>query len=184
VNFKVIWVVVTILGLIPVAALAAWLSMGSPGDQATAPEPEVVEPVAVQPPEPEFPNLTDGPRPPGQWEWSDLRGGECLRTFDSAFEETYDVVTCDGEHAAEFVRANVLDRSPDARYPGHAWVRREAAALCESWPLSDLNDGGRYDDLLVVPSYSLGEESWVQGDRLAGCFVYREGGLIDGRLVK
>jgi len=100
VNFKVIWVVVTILGLIPVAALAAWLSTGSPGDQATAPEPEAVEPEVVQPPEPEFPNLTDGPRPPGQWEWSDLRGGECLRTFDSAFEETYDVVACDGEHAA------------------------------------------------------------------------------------
>jgi len=185
VNFKVIWVVVTILGLIPVAALAAWLSLEKP-ESGEAPEEQAIEePVAVEVPEPVFPELSAGSRPAGEWEWAELRGGECVGTFDSPFEESYEIVDCEGQHAAEFVRAEVLDRDPDAEYPGHAWVRREAAALCESWPLSELNDGARYDDLLVVPSYSLGKESWVKGDRLAGCFVYRDGGgLIDGKLVK
>jgi len=185
VNFKVIWVVVTILGLIPVAALAAWFSFENAPSEDSSQEQAIDEPVVENVPEPVFPDLSGGPRPAGEWEWAELRGGECVRTFDSAFEESYEIVGCGGKHAAEFVRVEMLDRDPEAEYPGHAWVRREAGALCESWPLSELNDAGRYDDLLVVPSHSLGEESWLEGDRLAGCFVYRDGGgLIDGKLVK
>ena len=186
-NTKAVWSVVTVLGVIPVAGLGAWVAVAS-SNQEQAPtaqghsEPEAIQEVV---PEPQFPVLAAGPRPPGEWTWSTLRGGECLHDFPSAFEESYVVTACSGEHQAEFVRATVLDDDPTAPYPGHAWVRREAAALCESWPLSELNNAGRYDDLYVVPSYSLGEEAWQQGDRLVGCFVFRDtGGLIDGPLVK
>lgn len=186
-NKKAVWSVVTVLGVIPIAGLGAWVSVASTSDQPPStvqeqPEPEAIPELDI---EPVFPVLAAGPRPPGEWTWSELRGGECLYDFPSAFEESYVVVMCSADHQAEFVRATVLDDDPNAPYPGHAWVRREAAALCESWPLSDFNNAGRYDDLYVVPSYSLGEEAWDQGDRLAGCFVFRDsGGLIDGPLVK
>ena len=185
-NKKVVWIVVTVLGVIPIAGLGAWVSLASSEQQPSTvqeqPEPEVAQDLDL---EPEFPVVAAGPRPPGEWKWSELRGGECLRNFSSAFEESYAVVLCSAGHEAEFVRATVLDEDPTASYPGHAWVRREAAALCESWPLSELNDAERYDDLYVVPSYSLGEEAWARGDRLAGCFVFRDGGgYIDGRIVR
>ena len=53
---------------------------------------QVQEVLEVERPVAEFPSLTGGPREPGDASWADLRGGECLRPFETAFAETFSVV--------------------------------------------------------------------------------------------
>jgi hypothetical protein len=63
-------------------------------------------------------------------------------------------------------------------------VRDQASDVCEQWDLADLNNPERYDDLVVVPSYSIGQAQWEKGQRVVGCFIYRESGqLLDDQLV-
>jgi hypothetical protein len=171
------WVAIAALGTIPAALLGWSLSQAAPDDTAQAPT-EVVE---VQP---EFPDLTLGRRPPGEWRWSELRGGECIDFFVSAWEETFQVVPCSSRHDAEFVRVGLISTDPDAVYPGDDAIAEFAREQCESWEPDDLINGEEFDDLVVSPSYSLGLSSWESGDRLAGCFVHQKrGGSFTQKLV-
>lgn len=122
------------------------------------------------------PELDQPAAAPGVRGWGDLRGGECLESFDSPWQENFVVVPCAMEHEAEFVRASIPDSLASSPYPGDDAMREYAGALCTQWDRGDLRTGDQYADLLVVPGYTLGEEAWKTGNRLVGCFVYREGG--------
>lgn len=198
------WFIVAAVGVLPALAVGYWLSatlteqatpaesdttphtapdntgLGDTGLEGTGLEGTAAEDTAVV----EFPELGGAPRAAGVWSWEELRGGECLESFEGPFVEDFEVVACDQPHRAEFHRAALLDDDPAARYPGDQAVRDEARQLCAEWDLDELNDPARYDDLLVVPGYSIGEAQWQRGERLVGCFLYRESGeVLDDQLV-
>jgi hypothetical protein len=186
----------TVVGVLPALAIGYWLSVSLPDSTQSSesietasssqlestrdtPEAEVTAPPLV-----DFPAVGSGPRPAGVWAWEELLGGECVRSFDGAFVAEFEVVGCGQPHAAEFHRAQLLDNDPDVDYPGDQFVRDKASDVCEQWDLADLNNPERYDDLVVVPSYSIGQAQWEKGQRVVGCFIYRESGqLLDDQLV-
>ncbi len=191
------WFIVTVVGVLPALAVGYWLTVSltdshqSTKDVATA-EPTTTEAltdessaeVSAPPVVVDFPAVGSGPRPVGVWTWEELLGGECVALFDGPFAAEFEVVDCDNPHQAEFHRAQLLNDDPGADYPGDQAVRDEASELCEQWDLADLNNPERYDDLLVVPSYSIGQAQWEKGQRVVGCFIYREGGEpLDDQLV-
>jgi hypothetical protein len=173
------WLIITLVGILPAAAIG--FLVGS-----IQPEPPEVESVVVEP-EPvdfELPDLNQGPREPGRWAWSELRGGECISFFTDAFAEKFTVVPCATPHEAEFVRATIVDSNPASPYPGDTAIEEFAAELCRDWGQEDLVGGEAFDDLVAEASFSLGEDSWIRGDRLAGCFVRQlDGELFTARLV-
>ena len=179
------WLLVAVAGIVPAFIAGYLVAQAFSVEQAVdvAPEPVLTEPVdseatAV------FPNLELGPRPVGEWKWRDLRGGECIDSFEDLFAETFQVVSCSGEYAAVLTRVQVMAEGADAPYPGDDVIRERAAGHCENWDLGELNRADRYDDLLAVPSYSLGEGPWKQGDRLMGCFIFRDSGkALTGELL-
>lgn len=198
------WFIVTAVGVLPALAVGFWLSatlteQATPAESDTTPhtapgntgventglgDTGLEDTAAADTPVGEFPELGGTPRAAGVWSWEELRGGECLEYFEGPFVEDFDVVACDQPHRAEFHRAALLDDDPAARYPGDQAVRDEARQLCAEWDLDELNDPERYDDLLVVPGYSIGEAQWQRGERLVGCFLYRESGeVLDDQLV-
>lgn len=172
------WLLIAVAGIFPALAMGYGLGVTTSSQDAPPAEPalETPEPILEESVEPQFPNLALGPRPPGQWSWEQLRGGECIDDFEGPFVEEFFVVVCEAPHDAEFVRATIIDSNPDAPYPGDESVRESAQRICEDWELDALTNPEDYDDLLVVPGYSFGEQAWDRGDRLAGCFVYRDGG--------
>lgn len=175
-----LWLVVTAVGIIPAAAIGYLIGSSAPAETT---EPVAV-PVEAEPVVPEFPNLNLGPRQPGTWSWSELRGGECIEWLADAFQEGFDVVECTRPHEAEFVRASVIDTNADAPYPGDESVEQFATELCRDWGPDDLDGGDAFDDLVAEASFSLGKDAWERGDRLAGCFVRQlDGALFTERLV-
>lgn len=169
---RTLWIVITVVGLVPAAALGYWL--GSPDEPDVEPEPVVeVAPAEVTV---DFPQLNLGPRPAGVWAWSELRGGECVDPYESAWAEEFVVVSCDQPHEAEFVRSTLLSTSVAAPYPGDEEIARQAEGHCASWERDDLNEPEAFDDLIAEVAYSLGEHAWERGDRLLGCFVSQRGG--------
>ena len=169
------WLAITLVGVIPAAAIGYLIATVA----GVEPEPpavvEVIEPEVI-----EFspPDLSAGPRPVGTWEWSELRGGECIAWFADAFAERFDVVECTTPHEAEFVRATLISISADEPYPGDQAIEEFAKGVCGSWEKDDLIDGELFDDLVSEASFSLGEDRWKSGDRLVGCFVRQ----LDGEL--
>lgn len=173
------WLIITLVGIIPAAAIGFLIG-------STEPEP-VEEEIVVAEPEPvafELPDLALGPREPGRWAWSELRGGECISFYVDAFAENFTVVSCEAPHEAEFVRATIVDSGLESPYPGDAAIEEFAVELCREWGRDDLAGGEAFDDLVAEASYSLGEDAWNRGDRLAGCFVRQlDGELFTERLV-
>lgn len=175
-----VWLTVTLVGIIPAAAIGFLIG-------SIEPEPQEVEEVVVPEPEPvsfTLPVLTDGPREPGRWSWSELRGGECVSVFTDAFAQNFTVVPCTTPHEAEFVRATIVDLDRESVYPGDQAIEEFTAELCREWGPDDLIGGEAFDDLVAEASYSLGEDAWARGDRLVGCFVRQlDGELFTERLT-
>lgn len=193
------WFIVTVVGVLPALAIGYWLGVSSveqgptvvnaaEGDGAASDKAageDSADGVSSLPVVVEFPEVGSAPRSPGVWSWEELRGGECLSSFEGPFVSDFRVVGCDQPHQAEFHRAQLLDDDPTAQYPGDQFVRDRAGELCAQWDLAALNNPGRYDDLVVVPSYSIGQAQWAQGERVVGCFIYRESGkALDDLLVR
>lgn len=191
------WFAVTVVGVLPALAIGYWLgasvtdqdpnSAEATGTDAPLPAASSEAPGGdvAAPPLVDFPAVGSGPRPAGLWSWEDLRGGECVAPFDGPFAAEFAVVDCAQPHAAEFHRAQLLSDDPGGDYPGDQSVRDRASELCEQWDLADLREPQRYDDLVVVPGYSIGQTQWEKGQRVAGCFIYRESGdTFDAQLVR
>lgn len=172
-----IFVALVILATLAVLALmgtALWWGMQSAG---VPPEAQPVS-VEVEDPVPSFPDLTAGARAPGVWEWSELRGGECLAAFPGAFAEEYEVVSCSTPHAAQVVIAETLSRDPDASFPGEASVLEIARDVCDVYSVIDVDLAAGYPDLQLELSYPVNASQWEQGARVAYCFVTRSSGEL------
>ncbi|MEX2441678.1 MAG: septum formation family protein [Pontimonas sp.] len=182
------WFWLTVVGALPALAVGYWLGSSLAGQDSNsaeatgtnapipaasseAPAGEVAAQAVV-----DFPAVGSGSRPAGLWSWEELRGGECVKRFDGPFAAEFEVVDCAQPHAAEFHRAQLLSDDPGVDYPGDQFVRDQASGLCKEWDLADLREPQRFDDLVVVPGYSIGQTQWEKGQRVAGCFIYRESG--------
>ena len=169
------WVGGTAL-LAGVAFVATWLLTTAPGDIPEAAEPPQPSPTVT--PEVTFspPALNGPPRLPGVWEWSELRGGECLETPPGQVTSRLTVVSCDTPHGARYLDPMLMSDTPDDSYPGHDAVAAWAANHCEGVTAVELGVGEEVDDLVVSAMYVADERSWQAGTRVVGCVVFRESG--------
>lgn len=126
----------------------------------------------------EFPSLTGGPRGPGDVSWANLRGGECLRPFETAFAETFSVVECSTPHDAQVVVAQLVSRDRTESYPGEAEMAIRAREICDVSDLINTEYAGEFKDLYVEPAYPVTQAQWDEGQRVVWCFVRSGSGEI------
>ncbi len=114
-------------------------------------------------------------REPGDWAFDKLFGGECISPFGGAWSETFTVVDCATEHAAQLVYAG--DLATDGSYPsfpGETHIGNAAMTLCQREGVLSLSAAKKYSDILVSSAYPVSQEAWDSGDTRYYCFVSRE----------
>ena len=144
------------------------------GDYLGSPE-ETVE-VVEEPPALELPDIGGGPQQPGTWKWNELRGGECVRGYDNAFAEEFEVVSCAGPHNAELVAVHVVSDAIEDTFPGEEELLAEAKLVCDVEDRLSRSAIQNYSDLEIEFSYPVDAEQWDEGDRLIYCFITRQSG--------
>lgn len=147
---------------------------------AAEPEPEpTVEPIPEPEPEPEpdpLEGVPDGvPLPAGEWEWSLLRGGECLEPWVSPWEEQFTVVDCAEPHAAQLILRQEFPEAPE-EYPGPEALAAPLSLICSSPDVLDFGQAAAYDDVQIQTAYPVTAEEWADGYRDFFCFISRAGG--------
>lgn len=150
--------------------------------QALAPEEPIEEIAAEQelrdsePPVAEFPSLTGGPQAPGEVSWEQLRGGECLQDFETAFAETFLVVECSTPHDAQVITAQLVSRDRTEAYPGEAAMATQAREICDVRDRVNTDYAAEFDDLFVDSAYPATETQWDEGQRVVWCFLRSNSG--------
>ena len=122
------------------------------------------------------PVLTGPPRPPGAWNWVDLRGGECLETTPQDGSVDVVVVDCAMPHGARYLSPTLASSVPSDPFPGADYLSTLATARCQSLSAGDLGVGVEVDDLMSIGLFSADELAWRAGSRVIGCLVSRVGG--------
>lgn len=147
----------------------------SPTTEVAVEEPQVLQfeqaPMA-------FPSLTGGPQSPGTHAWDELRGGECLASFESAFAEEFTVVGCDTPHPAQMVTAVLLSRDRTELFPGENAVAERAEAVCEVADLINPEVASAFSELVIDSAYPVSSEQWDAGQRVVYCFLYSSSGEV------
>jgi hypothetical protein len=165
-------------GLVAALALAGLFFVGTRvGDAlpATDAAPSAPPPVE-QPAEPVEPATTVGPVAPGEHEWDDLLGTECIEPFESAWQESYTVVECTEPHSAQLVSRGRFDESALDAFPGVAALQARMGALCSTTEDVGYTAASAYADIQVSASFAGTEDDWVDGNRTYFCFVSRSSG--------
>jgi hypothetical protein len=131
-------------------------------------------------------DTTAGPLKPGEYAWDELRGGECLEPYVSAWEEDYTVVACDGPHGGQLVfRGQFSDEvAPDGAFPGFDELTAQINRLCTRPKVLDYGAAGKYDDIVVEGAHAVTAEDWDAGNTGYFCFLTRSGGdPLEGTLA-
>jgi hypothetical protein len=154
-----------------IAAIGAFIAGGFVASPTAAPLTEV----------------TDGPvapttaQPPGEYNFSELVGGECLDPFDTAWASTFTVVDCATPHTAQLVYAGdlAIDGSY-LSYPGDDSTGNAAMAECSRKGVLNMAAAKPFSDLLVSAAYPISAEVWDSGDTRYYCFVSLSSGDLIG----
>lgn len=117
-----------------------------------------------------------GPAAAGVHPWTDLRGGECLDPFTSAWDETFTVVDCAAPHAAQLVARASLSDDPAAPYPGEAAITSQLNLACTAPTVLDFAAASAYPDVQWQASYPVSDAQWAAGEREYSCFITRSSG--------
>ena len=125
-----------------------------------------------------FPSLTGGPQSPGAYDWDELRGGECLASFDTAFAEEFMVVGCDTPHPAQLVRTELLSRDRTELFPGESALVTEAEAVCELAEIIDPVVVSKFSQLVINMAHPVSAEQWDAGQRVVYCFIHSSSGEV------
>ncbi len=120
--------------------------------------------------------LAVGPLAPGEYQWGELLGGECLAPFESAWQDQYTVVDCATAHPAQLVYRGVFDDAADASYPGTEELQKRINLLCTAPTVIDYAAAGAVEDIQVAASYAVDDTDWSAGNRTYFCFATRSGG--------
>ena len=166
--------------LVAILVLLALFAIGRrlPAMFAAAPASvETVTPTPTSTPEPVDPAA--GPLPPGEYAWDELRGGECLEPYESAWQEDYTVVDCGEPHSAQLLVRGTFpeDAAPeDAAYPGFDELAGRINLLCTDPKVIDFDAAREFDDIVVEGAHAVTPEEWDQGHRDYFCFLTRSSG--------
>ncbi|MBG6108585.1 hypothetical protein [Frigoribacterium sp. CG_9.8] len=119
---------------------------------------------------------TTGPVAVGIHLWSDLRGGECVDPYSSAFDLRFTVVACGAPHPAQMVFRGTFPGEQNATYPGLESLQSQINLLCSAPGVIDLQTAGAYSDIQFQASYAATSDEWTAGQHDYFCFVKRAGG--------
>jgi hypothetical protein len=117
-----------------------------------------------------------GPVKPGEYHWDQLLGGECLKQFDSAWQDNYTVVDCTTAHPAQMVYRGTFTDPASATYPGFDELQKRINLLCTPATIINYAIAGTVQDIQVTASFAIDEGQWDDGDHDYYCFVNRSGG--------
>ncbi|MCU1404672.1 MAG: hypothetical protein JWQ43_975 [Glaciihabitans sp.] len=117
-----------------------------------------------------------GPVAAGDYDWDELRGGECLQPFDSAWDEEFTVVDCAEEHTAQLVKSGTLPEADSVSFPGVTALQTEVNAFCAAPDVLNYGLAGAVSDLQMSSSFPADEAAWSAGERGYYCFVDRVSG--------
>jgi hypothetical protein len=118
-----------------------------------------------------------GPLAPGQsYPWDQLRGGECIDPFSSAWAQEFTIVDCNAQHAAQLVYTAPFATDPAAAFPGEQAISSQINQLCTKPGVVDLHAAAAYSDVQLVGAYPATAEQWDKGQRSYFCFVTRASG--------
>lgn len=160
--------------LVAVLALIALFLVGTRLSAVLGPAPAVVAPSAS--PSPSLIVLPLGPVPPGEYQWDELLGGECLLPWESAWQDTYTVVDCAIPHPAQMVYRGEFDDGANDVYPGIEALQARINLLCTPPTIINYANAGTATDIQVTASFAVDEEDWNDGNRTYFCFVNRASG--------
>lgn len=160
--------------LVAVLALVALFLVGTRLSSVLGPAPAVVE--ASPSPSPSFIVLPLGPVPPGEYQWDELLGGECLLPWESAWQDTYTVVDCAIPHPAQMVYRGVFADEENEPYPGVEALQARINLLCTPPTIINYANAGSATDIQVSASFAADELDWDDGNRTYFCFVNRASG--------
>jgi len=137
-------------------------------------------PSATTPTIPTLPTISVSPRAAGSWSWDELNGGECIDNYDdadpttdNAFQDSYDVVSCNDPHDAQLVR--VGDLRTDAGipiYPGDAAIGPVAMGECFSSKIISASAKAAYPTLSSDWRYPTSQTQWNKGNTFYYCFAH------------
>jgi hypothetical protein len=164
-------------GLVAILALIALFLLGTRISSLLPVPAAIVTPTPT--PSATFPVVLPlGPVDPGEYYWDRLLGGECLDPFESAWQDTYEVVDCTQPHPAQMVHRGVFDDPEGTPYPGLEELGTRINLLCTAPTIIDYAIAGTVQDIQVAASFAADEEEWDEGNRTYFCFVNRAGGEL------
>ena len=167
-----LWVAI---GLLAVLALIALFVLGTRlGAILGAPAAVVESPSPTPTPTPEGPLV--GPVAVGEHQWDELLGGECLKPWESAWQDTYTVVDCATPHPAQLVFRGRFDDAAGVAYPGVEELQKRINLLCTPTSVIDYSKAGMLSDIQVLASFAATADDWNDGNRTFFCFVNRSSG--------
>jgi len=117
-----------------------------------------------------------GPQEPGRYDWDELRGGECLGEFESAFADTFTVVDCADAPVAQLVAIGDLTEGPTVMFPGDASLQADTTTICTAPTVLNYDVAGTVPDLVMNVSYPSSATEWDAGSREYLCFASRSSG--------
>jgi hypothetical protein len=165
--------------VIAVLVLGGLFLLGTrlPGILSAAP---VATPTPTQTPTPTptpTPTSTAGPQLAGTYDWSDLRGGECISPFTSAWQQKFTVVDCALPHGAQAMSRGTLGDDPAAVYPGQDAIKEQLNLLCQLPANFNPAILSAYPDVVWQADYPVSAAQWQAGLRDYYCFVSRSSSL-------
>lgn len=171
--------------LVAVLALLALFLLGTRLPDLLGPAPAVVT-TPSNTPTPTPTALPLGPVDPGDNDWDDLLGGECLDPYDGPWAEEFTVVDCAEPHPAQLALRGVF--GPDdgylTPYPGVEALQSQVNLLCTAPTVLDYAAAAAYTDIQFEASFAATADDWADGDRDYYCFLSRaSGGPITGSIA-
>lgn len=160
--------------LATIAALIGAFFLGRLISEANQPQPVIPE--ETSPEVAQIVPLTGQTQLPGQWEWFELMGGECVTGFQTAFDAEFTVVPCELPHDAELIHAELVSSDPALSFPGEESVVASAKEICDLTDRINRETASAYADLVVDYSYPASADQWDAGYRGVYCFVTRSSG--------
>jgi hypothetical protein len=160
-------------GLVGALLLVALFAMGTSMAPLLAPAPPPTPTPTTAPP---IPVGEIGPVGPGDHEWNDLLGGECLGRFESAWQDAYQVVDCAQPHPAQMVFRGTFNYLAEDAYPGSAELLSQATLACTSSTVVDYAAAKPYKDVQVSTSFAADQREWDDGNHSFLCYVSRSSG--------
>jgi hypothetical protein len=161
--------------LVAALALIALFLLGTRLPAALGPAP-VLTASPTPSPTPSIIVIPAGPLPPGEYQWDELLGGECLDSFESAWQDRYTVVDCGMPHPAQMVARGRFEDAPGTAYPGVEELQTRINLLCTSATVINYQVAATALDIQVSASFPVDEEDWDEGNRTYFCFVDRASG--------